>query len=367
MQADSSTYLKLLVQNETVADDMRQILHNCLDEFSYLAGKRLLITGGSGFIGRYLVESIVVFNHENPVSPCRVLLPTRSLSGIEKKSPHLMGLNCIEWFEWDGKAIEQEPVDFVIHAASPVEPEEYLSNAYEAMQQMVGMTHAVLSFCKKSSVSKMLYLSSGAVYGAQSQAVESMDERYAGLINADDSRACYAESKRYCEMLCRLSSVPVVISRLFSCVGPYLDLNSSFAFSSFIRSADSGGEIVLHSDGSAERTYCYASDLTVYLWKLLVLGVPGQVYNVGSSAPVVTVASLAEKIALALDATVVKGDDNSNGDRQRYIPDTGKAEEFYTAQVGFCEAVNRSLKALYELSEIVTEPKKLHGEIDESV
>lgn len=348
-------------QDEIIVEDMRRILFSCRDEFSGFAGKSILITGGSGFVGSYLVESIAAFNRDC-ASPCTLLLPTRSMQRVKEKFPHLMNLAYIYWFEWDGRSIESDiTVDYVVHAASPVEPDEYMPDAYSAMQEMVAVTDSVLDFCRRESVSKMLYISSGAVYGAQSQAVERMDEGYVGKIDQSDSRSCYAETKRYCEMLCRLSAVPVVIARLFSFVGPYLDLNSSYAFSSFIRSADKGREIVLNSDGSSERTYCYASDLTISLWKLLCSGKSGEAYNIGGCESVVTVGELADNIAQAMQAVVKRKDFSSSGDRQRYLPDTSKMGRLFLPEIGFHQALQRSLESIYAQHRISRKPLAVEG------
>jgi nucleoside-diphosphate-sugar epimerase len=335
-----------------VEEDISRILTACRDELQALSGRTLLLTGGSGFVGSYLVESIIAFNREYDGLPCRILLPTRSIAATRAKWPHFFGIEDVIWFEWDGRTLSP-PVnhcDFVIHAASPADPASYLHVPMQTMEDIANGTSAVLHYARSAGVSRLLYLSSGAAYGRQTQDADALTEDDAGAPDLTDPASCYGESKRYSELLCGTSGVSSVIARLFAFIGPYQDIAGSFAVPDFIRQATRNRAIHIKSDGLAQRSYCYASDLTAGLWKLLLNGKPGECYNVGADTPRVTIRELAELIAGQLgDVEVVVEGKASAGPRSRYIPNTDKFKHIYTAQTDLAEGLRRTL-ASYQYS-----------------
>jgi nucleoside-diphosphate-sugar epimerase len=329
-----------------VEEDIRFVLAACRDEMLALSGKTLLLTGGSGFVGSYLVESIIAFNRSQDCAPCRLLLPTRSLSATRAKWPHFFDLDDVLWFEWDGRVLQPPSVacDYLIHAASPADPMLYRHTPMQAMEDIANGTRAVLSYARGAGVRSLLYISSGAAYGRQAAQVDALAEEDAGAPDLTDLSSCYGEAKRYAELLCRASGVPSVIARLFAFIGPYQDIDGSFAVPDFIGQALRDKTIRIHSDGSALRTYCYASDLTIGLWKLLFNGDDGVLYNVGADAPPVSILELAELIASQVgDVKVVVEGSASIGPRSRYIPNTARFNQIHPARLDLAEGLRRTL------------------------
>lgn len=336
----------LMRRTPVVEEDIDFVLRACQNELSLLSGKILLVTGGSGFVGSYLIESIIAFNSSHKGAPCRLLLPTRSLTATRAKWPHFFGVQHVDWFEWDGRKLisPSDSCDYVIHAASPADPASYMRTPMQAMEDIESGTSAVLHFAQAAGVRAMLYLSSGAAYGVQAPEVVALDEESTGAPDLTDPASCYGEAKRYSELLCRMSGVPVVIARLFAFIGPYQDLRSSFAVPSFIRQALQEKKIRVNSDGSALRTYCYASDLTSGLWKLLLNGTPGELYNVGADAPQISIRELAELVAEEIGHVDVFIDGRiGTGPRSRYIPKTDKFKRIYATQVDLEEGLHRMI------------------------
>jgi len=329
-----------------VEEDIRAVLAACSEELKALSGKILLLTGGSGFVGSYLVESIIAFNHAHDGAPCRLLLPTRSLAATRAKWPHFFDIEHVEWFEWNGSTLAPPSniCDYIIHAASPADPADYSHAPMQAMEDIANGTSAVLHYAQQAQIHNLLYLSSGAAYGKQSAGTENLKEdNNLSAPDITDSSSCYGEAKRYAELLCRTSTVPTIIARLFAFIGPYQDINSSFAAPNFMRQALHNKTIRIHSDGSALRTYCYASDLTSSLWKLLLNGKPNEIYNVGSDIPRVSIRELAEIIANEIgNIQVIVEGKSKLGVRSRYIPAISKLKHIYTPTVGLVEGLHRT-------------------------
>lgn len=329
-----------------VEEDIRFVQATCRSELQALSGKALLLTGGSGFIGSYLVESIIAFNRAHDGAPCRLLLPTRSLAATGKKWPHFFDIKDVVWFAWDGRTLERpsDGCDYVIHAASPADPARYLQAPTQTMEDIANGASAVLHYARQNGVSALLYLSSGAAYGRQVAAMDSLVEDDLGAPDLTDPASCYGEAKRYAELLCRASRVPTIIARLFAFIGPYQDIDGSLAVLDFIRQTVRDRTIRIHGDGSAVRTYCYASDLAIGLWKLLLNGKPSELYNVGADAPRVSIRELADLIARQVGnlEIVVEGKAGS-GMRSRYVPSTAKFRQFHSAQIDPAEGLRRTL------------------------
>lgn len=329
-----------------VEEDIHFVLTACRAELQVLSGKTLLLTGGSGFVGSYLVESIIAFNQTHEGAPCTLLLPTRSLASTRAKWPHFFDIQNLIWFEWDGHTLlpPSETCDYIIHAASPADPANYLHAPMQTMEDIASGTRAVLHYALRTNINALVYLSSGAAYGRQPPDVDAFTEDSVNAPDLTDPASCYGEAKRYSELMCRTSGVPSVIARLFAFIGPYQDKNGSFAVPNFIHQATQNKSIYIHSDGSALRTYCYASDLTIGLWKLLINGKPGELYNVGADSPLISIIELAKLIAKQLGNTevIVEGE-VSVGSRSRYIPNTDKFKKVHSARIGLNEALHRTL------------------------
>jgi len=312
-------------------NDLQHILTHTRDLWEELRDGRLFITGGTGFVGTWLLESFVDASQKLGLG-AEVVVLSRNPDAFHKKAPHLTSLESIQFLQGDVREFEfpKESFTHVIHAATEVEhlgqdPLLELSTLFQGTQH-------VLKFAQYCNAQKFLLISSGGVYGKQPSELKNIPESYQGAPDPCDAKSFYGEGKRLAELLgiqFMQQGLEVKIARGFTFVGPYLPLDAHFAIGNFIRDALRGGPIIVKGDGSSRRSYLYAADLTVWLWVILFRGISGRPYNVGSDH-VVSMIELARLVADIVDPTLkieVKGKVLDSNLFDQYIPDTERAKK----------------------------------------
>jgi nucleoside-diphosphate-sugar epimerase len=349
-------------------------------EWHHLAGQRLLVTGGAGFLGHYFTQSIAHHNR-HATRPERVELTVYDnfARGVPGWLEALERRGELRIVAFDVRAPLPKrfgPFDYIIHAASIASPTYYRAHPIETMDANVGGLRHLLDYARDVADSSdplrgLLFLSSSEIYGDPDPAAIPTPETYRGLVSCTGPRACYDEAKRCGETLCsiyaRHSGVPTRIARPFNNYGPGLKINDGRVLPDFARDVLTGRDIVMLSDGSATRTFCYAADAVVGYFKVLVRGRDGEPYNIGTESPEISVAELGERVAEAArrlfgyrgkvvfqpseDASYLV--DNPN----RRCPDIGKAraELGYDPAIGFDDGLERTLLWYRENQEGVAE------------
>jgi nucleoside-diphosphate-sugar epimerase len=304
------------------------------DVFDALRGARVLLTGGTGFVGSWLLELLLRANETLGLG-VRVVVLTRNPAAFREKSPRLAGASAIECYPGDVTKPFRPggPFDYVIHAATEANPDLNEREPQLMFDTIVGGTRETLEVAAISRCRRLLLVSSGAVYGRQPAGVEAISEAYLGAPDPTSPQAAYGEGKRAAELLCVLGAkrggFEATIARCFAFVGPYLPLNRRFAAGNFIRDAMAGGPVLVRGDGTAVRSYLYASDLAVWLLTILTLGISGRPYNVGSADPI-TISSLAQTVADVVNprvsVTITGARPAPVADPiDRYVPNTDRA------------------------------------------
>ena len=191
---------------------------------------------------------------------------------------------------------------------------------------IISGTQNVLEYANKIGAKRVLFISSGAVYGKQPADMTYIPEDYEGAPDPLNYLNSYGCAKRQAENLCALYNhhynVDYVVARCFAFVGPYLSLDSHFAIANFIRDGLKGGPVVVNDDGSPYRSYLYADDLTEWLWTILLKGKSGEAYNVGSDEAI-TIKELAYKVSECFDSNpevVIKQKLEPGRAPERYVP-----------------------------------------------
>lgn len=309
--------------------DLDRIVDSTLDLWEELRGKRLFITGGTGFFGCWLLESFVRANERLNLQASATVL-TRNLPAFEKKAAHLARNRSLDFQIGDVASFDFPDGKFshIIHAATDV----YNKNSpLKTLDAIISGTKRVLEFAVQCEARKVLFVSSGAVYGRQPPALSHLDEDYTGAPDCVDTGSAYGEGKRTAELLCAAYAeeygFEVKIARCFAFVGAYLPLGGQLAIGNFIRDALDGKSINVSGDGTTVRSYLYAADLVVWLWTILFLGKSCFPYNVGSEVEI-SIADLARTVSkLSKDKPRVETarKPELNSAPERYVPKTQRA------------------------------------------
>ena len=310
------------------AADLDHILAHTRDLWHELAGTRLFITGGTGFFGTWLLESIAAANDALKVG-VGVTVLSRDPAPFLARMPHLAVRSEFEWLTGDTAkfAFPPDRFDYIIHLATASAAEVSAGDTALSLNTLLG-TQRILQFARACRARRLLLASSGAVYGRQPPELSHIPETYPGAPNPQQPTSAYGEIKRMSELMCALTpEVECIIARGFAFVGPHLPLTEKFAVGNFIRDALAGGPIRIHGDGSPVRSYLYAADLAIWLLTLLLKGRPNQPYNVGSDQAI-NLAELAEAVAATTDGVTVKIANAPTPEApERYVPDIQKAQD----------------------------------------
>jgi len=348
--------------------DMSAICSALSTEFGAAAGKTIAITGAAGFLGFYLSKALCFWNTQvSPSEKINVVLLDAFMRGrpawineLEREANfNVLTKNVIEPIP-----SELADSDYIIHAASIASPVYYREHPIETMDANVTGLRNILDFAvERQSNSKplkgILYFSTSEIYGDPDADNIPTAETYRGFVSCTGPRACYDESKRYGETLCvnfaRQHKVPVTIARPFNNYGPGLKITDKRAPPDFANDILNGRDIILLSDGSPTRTFCYIADAVIGYYKVLFNGQAGEPYNIGNDSPEVSIREFAQ-----LNVSVAKALLNYHGDVKfassadaeyltdnphRRCPDIGKARSqlHYEPSVSLEDGIRRSL------------------------
>lgn len=356
------------LDNPVVKNDLQYICSNIKDELNKLSGKRLLITGGAGFLGYYLAQSVVYSNeHINKANPVHITIYDNFLRGLpdwllllkENKSVTLVKHDIIDTLPSD-----TGDFDYIIHAASIASPLYYRKYPIETMDaNVIGLRH-LLEYLKRQNekgtpIQGFLFFSTSEIYGDPDPENIPTLETYRGNVSCTGPRACYDESKRYGETLCvnfaKQYDLPVKIARPFNNYGPGLHIKDRRVIPDFMNNILSGSDIEMFSDGSPSRTFCYIADAIVGYYKLLINGRAGEAYNIGTERPEISMRKLAELLVSIAKKEInytgrvilAKSTDNEylTDNPNRRCPDITKArtELGYNPSISLEDGLRRSL------------------------
>ena len=294
---------------DIIKQDLDYICRSCKNEMKAFEGKNILITGGAGFLGFYLVQSLLHWN-ENfyQKDKIKIVIYDNFIRGVPKWLEDIKENKELHLVKHDiTKPLPKSdlPFHFIIHAASIASPIYYRQYPLETMDANIDGLRKLLEYARNQKdsaapVEGFLFYSTSEIYGDPDPANIPTPETYRGNVSCTGPRACYDESKRYGETLSVVFAqefdLPVKIARPFNNYGPGLKITDKRVIPDFMRDVLNGKDIIMHSDGSPTRTFCYVADAVCGYFKVLINGKKGESYNIGTSSPEISMMELANKI-----------------------------------------------------------------------
>ncbi len=350
-----------------VEHDLDAICAGAEAELFAMEGSRLLIVGGGGFLGHYLVQSVLHWNRTRAKVPVSLSVwdnwirgvpswleplradPTLTLETVDITHPLPAGIPDFDW---------------VIHAASIASPIFYRMYPIETMDANVNGLRSLLEYSRAQSAAGralrgFLFYSTSEIYGDPTPDAIPTPETYRGNVSCTGPRACYDESKRYGETLCtafaQVHGLQVTVARPFNNYGPGLRISDRRVIPDFARDIFAGRDITMLSSGSPTRTFCYITDAIVGYFKVLVRGRSGEAYNIGTESPEISMIELADRLVtfasenLGYAGRVIRAESDDpayltdNPNRRCPIIDKARNELGYEPTVELDEGLRRTM------------------------
>jgi nucleoside-diphosphate-sugar epimerase len=305
--------------------------------FDRLEGARVFVTGGTGFFGTWLLHSVLWANQELALG-LRVTVLSRDPAAFLKRRPEFQDQHAIRFETGDVRDFAcsgRETFTHAIHAGTAASATMNEESPLLMFSTIVDGTRRLLEFARSARIQRVLFTSSGAVYGRQPASLLHVPETYTGGPDPLLPTSAYGEGKRVAEMLCatysRTYGIEATIGRFFAFAGPFLPLDSTYAIGNFLQDATLRRPLLVRSDGTALRSYLYGADMVMWLWCLLGQGRTENAYNVGSDRAV-SIESLASIVAQEVSLTLkipksevtVLGKAVPGASPERYVPENSK-------------------------------------------
>lgn len=286
-----------------IRQDIEQIAKTIKKEAKILEDKTVLISGGAGFLGRYIVGTIHYLNKNIFKKPCTIICVDNYITGIKNRLLVDSDSNDVRILEQDvTKSFQVDgPIDYIIHAAGLASPVYYRKYPIETIESAIFGAKNLLELARKKKIKGFLFFSSSEIYGDPDPNFIPTPETYRGNVSCIGSRACYDESKRLGETICMtyhdLYNIPVKIVRPFNVFGPGMRPDDFRVVPMFLSSALKGKALPVHDEGNQTRTFCYISDAIIGFLKVLLSSKKGEVYNVGNEENEINMMSLAQIVS----------------------------------------------------------------------
>ena len=274
--------------------DIERIAKNLGHRAEEFDGKSVIISGGTGFLGRYFTETFRFLNKHVLKHPIKLfvidnLRTSSAAPDLSEPNIHFLNHDVVDPLPDLGQ------VDFVIQAAGIASPFYYRKFPLETLDVAINGTRRLLDYAERHKA-KFLFFSSSEIYGDPDASNVPTQESYRGNVSCLGPRACYDESKRVGETLCRIYQTQfgtaTKIVRPFNVFGPGMQELDYRVLPNFASRLQSGRPVKIYGDGTQTRTFCYITDAINGFLRVLVDGIPGEPYNIGNPTPEVSMNTL---------------------------------------------------------------------------
>jgi len=330
--------------------DLQEINEHSRNDLEKLVNSNVVITGASGFIGTWLTLSWAsarkMYQGEG-----KLLLTSRSPDAVWGKALEIDAKCPVQRIAADIKNFtipDEFHHGYIVHAATPASASLNSDDPYEMFNVIIEGQERILAEALRAS-SRLLFLSSGAVYGKQPLELEKLSEEFSFDKNDGGKISAYHDGKRAAEMQSDIAALrwgtDVVTARLFAFIAPFLPFGTHFAAGNFMQDALQSSQVIIKSGGGSVRSYQYATDLCCHLWAIAVRGTTGMKYNVGSDVAV-SIRDLAQAVIRNVNpqAEVVIAGTDTVENTSRYVPSTEKVSSQLKMKnhIDMSEAIKRT-------------------------
>jgi nucleoside-diphosphate-sugar epimerase len=274
------------VRSSIIESDLKYVTENELP-WGLFANRTILISGASGFLPAYMVETLLFLN-ENQKLNIRVIGLVRNLEKACARFSHYTGKKSLKLISHDvcNPIHISDDIDYIIHAASQASPKLFQADPVGTLSANVLGTNSLLRLAVEKKIKGFLFFSTTGVYGHVDSNCYPIKEDCYGYLDPMNIASCYIESKRMGENMCvawmQQYGVPVKVVRPAITYGPGVKLDDGRSFADFISNILNYQDIVLYSDGKVLRSFCYLADATLGFFTVMLKGMPGEAYNISN-------------------------------------------------------------------------------------
>jgi nucleoside-diphosphate-sugar epimerase len=351
--------------NKIIKEDLEIIYNKYNINWEVFKNKTFLISGVYGMLPSYIVFFLDYLNSKGYnikiIGIGRNIEKAKKVLGeiLNNKNFVFMQVDICDFIKID------DQVNFIIHGASHASSQFFGTNPVGTLLPNVLGTYNLLEFARRQKISGFLFFSSSEIYGKKINQAPINENNY-GIIDPLDIRNCYSESKKMGETICKSYfhqySIPTKIVRIFHTYGPTMDIdNDKRVFSEFVFNVINNKDIIMKSDGSSVRSFCYIADAIAAYLKVLIDGENGEAYNVANSQSTISIMELAKTLVNIYPDKNLKVIYEQRDVDEKYIEskitydkiDIKKVEELgWSPKFNISDGFKRTISAIEEMKEV---------------